>query len=66
MQKEAQKSVISVYDWTSIANVIICVGGNDCSRRLNVKTYEELYHQLIGLIKSANKNCTIYLSKITL
>ena len=56
---------LSVYDLTSIANVIICVGGNDCSSRINVKTYEELYDQLIGLIKSANKNCTIYLSKIT-
>ena len=56
---------LSVYDLTSIANVIICVDGNDCSSRLNVKTYEGLYDQLIGLIKSANKNCTIYLSKIT-
>ena len=45
---------LSVYDLTSIANVIICVGGNDCSSRLNVKTDEELYDQLIGLIKSAN------------
>ena len=56
---------ISGYDLTSIANVILCVGENDCSSRLNVKTYEELNDQLICLIKSANKNCTIYLSKIT-
>ena len=52
---------LSVYGLTSIANVIICVGGNDFSSILNVKTFEELS----GLIKSANKNCTIYLSKIT-
>ena len=40
---------LSAYDLTSIANVIICV----------------VYDQLIDLIKSANKNCTIYISKIT-
>ena len=56
---------LSVYGLTSIVNVIICVRWNDCSSRLNVKTYEELYNQLIGLIRSVNKNCTIYLSKFT-
>ena len=55
---------ISVYDLKSFSNIIICVGGNDCSSKVSIKTFEESYDQLIGFIKSANKNCTIYLSKI--
>ena len=56
---------LSVYDLYSIANVIICAGRNEYPRRLKVKTFEALYDQLVVLIKSANKNSTIDLSKIT-
>ena len=55
---------ISVYDLTSFANVIICVGGNDSSSKVSIKAFEESYDQLIGFIKSANKDCAVYLSKI--
>ena len=55
---------ISVYDLTSFAHVIICVGGNDSSSKVNIKAFEESYDQLIGFIKSANKVCAVYLSKI--
>ena len=46
----------SVYNLTSFANVIICVGGNDSSSKVSIKAFEGSYDQLIGLIKSANKD----------
>ena len=55
---------ISVYDLTSFAHVIICVGGNDSSSKVNIKAFEESYDQLISFIKSAIKDCAVYLSKI--
>ena len=55
---------ISVYDFTSFVNVIICVGGKDSSSKVSIKAFEESYDQLIGFIKSANKDCAVYLSKI--
>ena len=48
----------------SFAHVIICVGGNDSSSRVNIKAFEESYDQLICFIRSANKDCAVYLSKI--
>ena len=53
----------SVYDMKSFGQIIICIGGNDCSSRLNIKTFEEKYDQLITFIKSANGDYAIYLSK---
>ena len=54
---------ISVYDMRLFANIIICIGGNDCSRGMD-KMFEDKYDQLISLIRSSNKDCTIYISKI--
>ena len=55
---------LSVYDLKSFAQVIIYIGENDCSNRMDTHAFEEKYDQLISLIKSANKDCIIYLSKI--
>ena len=55
---------ISVYELTSFANVIICVGGNDSSSKVSIKAFEESYHQLIVFIKGANNDCAVYLRKI--
>ncbi|MCG7879243.1 MAG: SGNH/GDSL hydrolase family protein, partial [Candidatus Thiodiazotropha endolucinida] len=55
---------MSLFDLKSFTNVIICVGGNDCSGKSNIKSFEEAYDQLIGLIKSGNKDCLVYLCKI--
>ena len=55
---------LSVYDLKSLAQVIIYIGGNDCSNRMETHAFEEKYDQLISLIKSANKDCIIYISKI--
>ena len=55
---------LSVFDLKSFAQIIIYIGGNDCSNRMDTHAFEEKYDQLISLIKSANKDCIIYLSKI--
>ena len=55
---------ISVYDMKSFARIIICIGGNDCSRKRNTSDFEDKYCQLIGFIKSVNQGCAVYLSKI--
>ena len=55
---------ISVYDMKSFARIIICIGGNDCSRKRNTSDFEDKYDQLIGIIKSVNQGCNVYLSKI--
>ena len=54
---------LSVYDMKSFAQ-IICNGGDDCSSRLNIKTFQEKYDQHISFIKSANGDCVIYLGKV--
>ena len=55
---------ISIYDMKSFARIIICIGGNDCSRKRNTSDFEDSYDQLIGFIKSVNQGCSVYLSKI--
>ena len=55
---------ISIYDMNSFANIIICIGGNDCSRGMDAKSFEDKYDQLIGIIRSKNTDCNIYISKI--
>ena len=55
---------ISVYDMKSFTNIIICVGGNYCSRGMATHLFEDKYDQLISLIRSSNKDCTIKVSKI--
>ena len=55
---------ISIYDLKSFARIIICIGGNDCSSRRDTTEFEEKYDQLIGFIKSVNKDCLVYVSKI--
>ena len=55
---------ISVYDMKSFTRIIICIGGNDCSRKRNTSDFEDKYDQLIGFIKSVNQVCAVHLSKI--
>ena len=68
---------ISVYDLESFSNVIICVGGNDCSSRADINSFEDKYNQLISLIKTAkkqreksracqttNNSCVVYVCKV--
>ena len=55
---------ISLYDMKSFAQIIICVGGNDCSIGMDTHVFEDSYEKLISLIKIANKDCIIYLSKV--
>ena len=55
---------ISVYDMKSFAQIIICVGGNDCSSEMDTHVFEDSYDKHVSLIKSANKDCFIYLSKV--
>ena len=42
---------ISVYDMKSFAQIIICVGGNDCSRGMDTHVSEDTYDKLISLKK---------------
>ena len=42
---------LSVYDLKSFAQIIICIGGNDCSNRMDTHAFEEKYDHLISLIK---------------
>ena len=53
-----------MYDMKSFAQIIICVGGNDCSSGMDTHVFEDNYDKLISLIKCANKDCIIYLSKV--
>ena len=53
-----------MYDMTSFAQIIICVRGNDCSSGMDTHVFEDNYDKLTSLIKSANKDCIIYLSKV--
>ena len=55
---------ISIYDMKSFARIIICIGGNDCSRERNTFDFENEFDQLIVFIKSENQGCSVYLSKI--
>ena len=55
---------ISIYDMNSFANIIICIGVNDCSRGMDTQLFEDKYDQLISIIRSSNKDCNIYVSKI--
>ena len=55
---------ISVYDFKSFQNVIICVGGNDSSSGTETSMFEEKYDELVGYIKAANNNCAVYLCKV--
>ena len=52
---------ICIYDMKSFVRIIICIGGNDCSRKRNTSDFDD---QLIGFIKSGNQGCSVYLSKI--
>ena len=55
---------ISVYDLKLFKNIVVCVGGNDCSSRTEVNSFEEKYDELLGLIKAANSTCNIYMCKV--
>ena len=55
---------ISVYDMKSFRQIIVCVGGNDCASGVDLHDFEKKYDQLIRIIKSANSDCIVYLSKI--
>ena len=54
---------ISIYDLMSFAK-IICIGGNYCASRVGMHAFQDKYDQLISFIKTANKDCTVYLGKI--
>ena len=54
---------ISLYDLKSFSNVIISVGGNDCSSRADINAFEDKYNQLINIIKTANNSCVVYVCK---
>ena len=54
---------IAVFDLKSFANVILCIGGNDASKT-DAVTFEQKYDELIGYIKAANSECTIYLCNV--
>ena len=55
---------ISVYDMKSFRHIIVCVGGNDCASGVDLHDFENKCDQLIRIIKSANSDCIVYLSKI--
>ena len=44
--------------------MIICIRGNGCSRGMDTHMFEDKYDELISLIRSSNKDCFIYVSKI--
>ena len=54
---------MAVFDLKSFANIILCIGGNDASKT-DAETYEQKYDELIGYIKAANSECTIYLCNV--
>ena len=54
---------IAVFDLKSFANVILCIGGNDAPKT-DAVTFEQKYDELIGYIKAANSECTIYLCNV--
>lgn len=52
---------IQIYDLKQFSNVIIYVGGNDASQRIDNDLFEECYEQLINYVKTGNPLCTIFL-----
>ena len=55
---------IDVYDLKSFANIVLCIGGNDAASRTNTEIFEQKYDEIIGTIKAANRECTIYLCNV--
>ena len=55
---------IPIYDMTVFSDVIIYIGGNDASGKVDDKLFEETYDRLIGQIKGSNRDCKIFLCKI--
>ena len=52
---------IAVFDLRSFSNIILCIGGNDASSNTDTEIFEQKYDELIGNIKAANSECTIYM-----
>ena len=42
----------------------MCVGGNDSSSGTEPRMFEKKYYELVGGIRTANNDCTIYLCKV--
>ena len=55
---------VAVYDLKSFQNIIVCVGGNDSSSGTDAHMFEKNYDELVGGIRTANNDCTIYLCKV--
>ena len=55
---------VAVYDLKSFQNIIVCVGGNDSSSGTDAHMFEKKYDELVGGIRTANNDCTIYLCKV--
>ena len=55
---------VAVYDLKSFQNIIVCVGGNDSSSGTETRMFEKKYDELVGGIRTANNDCTIYLCKV--
>ena len=55
---------IAVFDLRSFSNIILCIGGNDASSNTDAEIFEQKYDELIGNIKAANSECTIYICNV--
>ena len=55
---------VAVYDLKSFQNIIVCVGGNDSLSGTDAHMFEKKYDELVGGIRTANNDCTIYLCKV--
>ena len=55
---------INLYDLKTFDTVILYCGGNDLSKTTDHELIEERYDQLVSIIRSANPECKILLSKL--
>ena len=57
-------SEISVYNLNTFHSIVVCVGGNDASKRTDTSQYEDKYDELLSFIRSANRDCIINICKV--
>ena len=55
---------VSVYNLNLYDNIVICVGGNDASKRTDTNQFEEKYDELLSFISSSNRDCRIHVCKV--
>ena len=55
---------ITLYNMKVFRSVVLFVGGNDSSSRMDMKLFEDKYDELVSLVKTSNPNCPLYICSI--